>query len=273
MIVVSAATGEFGRLVVDRLLDRVPAADIAVAVRNPDRAADLAGRGVEVRRGDYDDPASMRQAFDGAEVLLFISSPTLDDRVAQHGRVVTAARDAGVGRIAYTSGLGADVVDQGLLGDHHATEQAILDSGVPYTFLRHPIYTEIFVNPSLREAVESGELRSSTRGRGTNTATRADLAEAAAVVLSSPGHAGAAYNFTGPLWTFEQLAAVLSDISGRTVVCREVDHDEGPMEWFGPVIRAGGFEVQTGDVEDLLGRRPSSQEDAVRAALGRASDG
>jgi NAD(P)H dehydrogenase (quinone) len=91
--------------VVDRLLDRVPAADISVAVRNPGRAADLAGCAVEVRRGDYDDPASMRQAFNGAGVMLFISSPTLDDRVAQHGRVVTTARDSGVGRTAYTSGL------------------------------------------------------------------------------------------------------------------------------------------------------------------------
>jgi NAD(P)H dehydrogenase (quinone) len=271
MIVVSAATGEFGRLVIGRLLDRVPAGEVAVAVRNPAKADHLAAQGVVVRYGDYDDPASLRAAFDGADRLLFISSPTLENRVPQHRGVITAARDARVGSIVYTSGLGADVVDEGLLGDHHATEQAILDSGVAYTFLRHPIYTEMFVDAGLHAAIEAGELTSSTRGRGMNTATRADLAEAAAVVLTGPDQAGNAYNFTGPLWTYPQLAAALSDISGRTVAYREVDHDEGPMEWFGPVIRSGGFEVQTGDLEHLLGRPASSLEDVVAAVLRPAS--
>lgn len=110
---------------------------------------DLAARGVEVRRGDYDEPASLRAAFDGADRLLFISSPPVEKRVAQHRNVVITARDAGVGSIAYTSGLGAAMVDEGILSEHHATEQASLDSGVPYTFLPHPIYTEVIIDPEL----------------------------------------------------------------------------------------------------------------------------
>jgi NAD(P)H dehydrogenase (quinone) len=114
------------------------------------------------RRGGGSAPvATLREAFDGADRLLFISSPAYENRIAQHRDVVAAARDAGVGDITYTSGLGAEVVEEGLLGDHYATEKAILDSGVPHTFLRHPIYTETFINPGLRAAIEAGELKNS----------------------------------------------------------------------------------------------------------------
>lgn len=112
MIVVSAATGAYGSLVVDHLLNRAPAAQIAVAVRNPDKAADFATRGIQVLFADYDDPASMRTAYQGADRLLFISSPgpATGSRTVQHRRVVDAAAHAGVGTVLYTSGVGADVI-------------------------------------------------------------------------------------------------------------------------------------------------------------------
>jgi len=269
MIVVSAATGEFGRLVVSRLLERLPASEIAVAVRNPARAQHLAERGVDVRLGDYDRPESLLTAFSGADRLLFISSSMSDDRVVQHRGVVEAARVAEVGGIVYTSGLGADFVDEGVLGEHHATEQAIVDSGLPCTLLRHPIYSDFFINSELSQAIEAGEIVSSTGGRGLNTATRADLAEAAANVLTGPEHLRRTYDFTGRLWTYPQLAAVLTDMVGRTVVYRDVDEDEGIVGilGLGPVIRSGAFERQTGDLEHVLGRPAASLEDAVATAL------
>lgn len=269
MIMVSAATGQLGRLVLDRLLDRVTVAEVAVAVRDPGKAADLAARGVQVRHGDYEDPATLRRAFDGADRLLFISSPDTESgtRAARHRGVVAAARDAGVEMIAYTSGLGADVVKEGVLGEHHATERAIRDSGIPYTILRHPIYSDFFINPGLHAAVEAGELTSSSGGRGFNTAFRADLAEAAAVVLTGSGHIGRAYDFTGPLWTYPELAAVLSNVSGRTIRYREVDGDEGIMAMIGPLVRSGGFELQTADLERVLDRPATSLNAAVAAAL------
>lgn len=267
MIVVTAATGEFGRLVVDSLVNRVPAGEVAVAVRNPGKAEDLAGRGVQIRFGEYDEPGSLREAFAGVDRLLFISSPDIGAREDQHRNVVTAARDAGVGLLVYTSGLGADVIDEGVLGEHHATELLIGDSGLPHTFLRHPIYSDFFIHPGLRAAVEAGELTSSTGGRGMNTAFRTDLADAAATVLTSGDHAGRGYNFTGPLWAYPQLAAVLGEISGRSVSYRELDADQGVMEMIGPVIRAGGFEVQTEDLQRILGRPATSLEDAVAAVL------
>jgi NAD(P)H dehydrogenase (quinone) len=269
MIIVSAATGEYGRLVVDQLLNRVQASEIGVAVRNPAAAADLAARGVDVRRGDYDDPESLRQAFRGADRLLFISSPTFDSsqRMPQHHNVLAAARDVGVGVLAYTGALGADVSDEGGLADHHATERAIVDSELAYTILRHPIYSDFFLNAGLRDAVERGEITSSTKGRGLNTATRADLAAAAAVVLTGDGHASRAYDFAGPLWTYPELAGLLSELSGRTVTYREVDADEGMMEMIGPAIRLGQFERQTDDLERILGRPPTSLRASVVAAM------
>ena len=270
MIVVSAATGEFGRLVVDQLLERVPSSQIAVAVRDVRKAADLADRGVQVRHGDYEDPDSLRRSFDGADRLLFISAPTESgDRMRQHHNVVDAARATGVGRLLYTSALGADVIDEGGLADHHATERAIRDSELPHTMLRHPIYSEFFLHPGLVQAIEAGELTSSAGGRGMNTALRADLAEAAAVLLTSSDQLSESYDFTGRRWTFAELAQVLSEISGRTIAYRELDEDEGIMTMIGPAVRAGVFEHQTDDLERVLGHPGTSLRAAVTAVLPR----
>jgi NAD(P)H dehydrogenase (quinone) len=272
MIIVSAATGQFGRIVVERLLERASADQITVAVRNPAKADDFAARGVQVRRADYDDHDSMVAAFQGADRLLFISSPVIDrSRVGQHRTIVAAARAAGVGMIAYTSGLGADLVDENVpvLGDHHVTDIEIQNSGLPYVLLRHPLYTELFINAYLRSAIETGELTSNTRGRGMNTASRADLAAAAANILTSAGDVASEYNFTGPLWTYPELAAALAAVSGRPVSYREVDNDEGAigMMGIGPVIQSGGFETQSPDLEAVLGRPAASLRDSVAAAL------
>ncbi|MFZ1410282.1 MAG: NAD(P)H-binding protein [Micropruina sp.] len=274
MIVVSAATGQFGRLAVEHLLQRTPASDVAVAVHNPAKADDLAASGVGVRRADYDEPESLAAAFQGADRLLFISSPVVDQarsRLVQHRNVIAAAREAGVGLIVYTSGLGADLVDEDvpILGDHHVTEDAIRASGLPSVMLRHPLYTELFINAYLRSAIEEGELTSNTRGRGLNTASRADLAEAAAIILTNADHRADAYNFTGLLWTYPELAGALSEVSGRPVAYREVDHDEGAIAYMGigAFVQAGGFEVQTPDLETVLGHPSASLHDAVAAAL------
>ena len=277
MIVVTGATGQFGRLVLERLLERVAPTGLAVAVRDPAKAGDLAARGVGVRQADYDQPESLAAAFKDVERLLFVSSPVVGQdrsRLGQHRNVVSAARDAGVGTIVYTSGLGADLVDDDvpILGDHHVTENEIRASGVSSVMLRHPLYTELFINSYLRSAVEAGEVTSNTRGRGMNTASRADLAEAAAVVLTSTEDLVDVYNLTGRLWTYPELASALGQVTGRPVAYREVEEDEGAIGFMGlaPLIRSGGFEVQTPDLEALLGHPATSLPEAVAAAL---SDG
>ena len=273
MFVVAAAAGQYGRIVMDRLLERAPVEQLAVAVRDPANADDLEARGVEVRHADYDDPESLAAAFRDTDRLLFISSPSIDQdrtRLVQHRNVVAAAQAAGVGMVAYTSGLGADMVDENvpILGDHHVTEKVIKESQLPSVMLRHPLYTELFINSYLQSAIESGELTSNTRGRGMNTANRGDLAEAAAVMLTSTDPLNA-YHFTGRLWTYPELAGVLADVSGRPVSYREVDEDEGAIGMMGiaPFVQSGAFELQTADLEAVLGHPAASLHEAVAAAL------
>lgn len=270
MIVVSAATGAFGRLVVDRLLDRCPAGGVTAAVRDPGRAADLAARGVTVRAGDYDAPETLRTAFEGADRLLLISSPEPDPsrRAAQHRTAVDAARDAGVGSIVYTSFLGAGTEAGGVTAAHHATERTLAASGPPHTLLRHPFCSEAFINQGLRDAVASGELADGTGGRGINTALRSDLAEAAARVLTEDGHLGRAYDFTGEPWTYDQLADTLGRLCGRPVVRRDrADRAPGAQGWLEEQVRAGALEQRTGDLRHVLGHPATTLDEAVAAVL------
>ncbi|MEU7696340.1 NAD(P)H-binding protein [Microbispora hainanensis] len=251
MIVISAASGALGRLVIESLRTRTT--EVVAAVRDLERAPE----GVPARRGDYDDPASLREAFDGAARLLLISSPELDTprRIRQHLNAVTAAKEAGVGAVVFTSFLGAGDGATGMTEAYHATEQALISSGLPYTFLRHPFYSDAFV-----PRVVDGEITGSTGGRGLNTAFRSDLAEAAANVLTGEGHLGRAYDFTGPLWTHPEVAEALG------VPYREVpDAGPGPMSWINAQIRAGLLEQQTDDLERVLGRPPVTVASHIRS--------
>jgi NAD(P)H dehydrogenase (quinone) len=270
MIVVTAASGALGRLVVDQLLTRCPAERVVAAVRDPGRAGDLAARGVRVRVGDYDAPATLRDAFEGADRLLLISSPELDParRAGQHRAAVDAARSAGVGSLVYTSFLGAGTRADGVTAAHHATERALAASGLPHTVLRHPFYSEAFLDEGLRAAVSSGRLPDGTGGRGLNTALRCDLAEAAARVLTEDGHLGRAYDLTGGLWTFGRLAEVLGRVSGRPVVTRaRRDRAPGARGWLEDQVRAGALEQQTDDLRNILGRPATTLDRAVTAIL------
>jgi NAD(P)H dehydrogenase (quinone) len=270
MIVVCAASGAFGRLVLDRLLAQGVAGQVVAAVRSPRSAVDLAARDIQVRRCDYDDAASLRTAFKGAQRLLLISSPELDSgrRITQHRNAVDAARDAGVGAVVYTSFLGADTHADGITEAHHATERAIRSSSLPYTLLRHPFYSEAFLNPGLRAAVTSGELIDGTGGRGLNTAFRSDLAEAAARVLTGDGHLGHAYDFTGELWTYPHLAQTLTRVCGTPVAYRErQDPAPGAQGWLEGQVRAGALERQSDDLRKVLGRRAITLEQAITTIL------
>ncbi|WP_067474444.1 NAD(P)H-binding protein [Actinomadura hibisca] len=252
MIVVSAASGALGRLAVAALSDR---AEVVAAVRDPARAPD----GVPVRRGDYDDPASLREAFAGADRLLLISSPELDPavRIRHHQNAITAAEQAGAGAVVYTSLLGAGTQAAGATEAHHVTEKALAASGLPHTILRHSYYGDAFV-----PQVTDGELTSSTGGRGLNTAFRSDLAQAAANVLTGEGHIGRAYDFTGPLWTYPAVAEALG------VPYREVpDAGPGAMAWLNAQVRAGSMEYQSPDLEKVLGRPAVSMLEHLRGRL------
>ncbi|GGF99044.1 SDR family oxidoreductase [Paenibacillus abyssi] len=228
-IMITGATGELGSLVVNHLLKKVAADQIVAVVRNVEKAAALADLGIEVRHGDYNDQESLTQAFAGASKLLFISSPDNDDtqRIVQHANVVKAARDAGVKHIAYTGFAFAEQSVIPLAHVHLATEQAIRTTKIPFTFLRNALYTEVFVNPGLGASIAHGAVVTNTGTGRINSATRNDLALAAAAVLAEDGHENKTYNLvSSQTWSYDELAQLISEISGKQVVHQAVSFEE-----------------------------------------------
>lgn len=286
-IVVTGATGHLGNLVIRHLLNKgVPAGDIAVSVRNPEKAAAFAALGIEVRHGDYDDAASLEKAFAGAAKLLLISSSSLDDtlRIRQHATAVEAAKKAGAGHIVYTGLAFAEKLQTGLENVHLATEHALRTTGIPFTVLRNGFYTDLFANDSLRAIVERGEIVTSA-GRGkVNSATRNDLALAAAAVLTGEGHENRVYELASPSpWTFDELAEAVSEVSGKPVKHRSVSAEEavqdmvragvpeGAAQFQAHVIYRAIAEGQLGyaseDLKNLIGSAITPIKETVRQAL------
>lgn len=224
MIVITGANGQLGRLVIAALLARnVAPQAIVAAVRSPEKAADLAAQGVQVRRGDYDDPASLDAAFAGAQKVLLISSSEVGRRVAQHRAAIDAAARAQVPLLAYTSLLHADVSVMALAEEHRATETLLKASGVPHVLLRNGWYNENHVH-GVPQALQFGVVLGSAGDGRIASAARADYAEAAAAVLTSPEpQAGRVYELAGDgAYTLAALAAEIARLSGQPVVYRDL---------------------------------------------------
>ena len=217
MIVISGASGQLGRLVIQSLLAKVPASQIVAAVRNPERASDLAALGVQIRKADYTDPASLDAAFQGAEKVLLISSSEVGLREAQHRNVIDAVKKAGVSLLAYTSLLHVDTSPLGLAGEHAATEAYLGQSGVPFVLLRNGWYTENYL-ASIPPALQHGAFIGSAGEGRIASAARADYAEAAAVALTTPDQSGKVYELAGDeSYTLAEFAAELSRQSGKQI--------------------------------------------------------
>lgn len=217
MIVITGATGQLGRLVIQSLLNKLPASQIVAAVRNPARAADLAALGVQVRKADYTDPALLEAAFQGAEKVLLISSSEIGQRAAQHRNVIDAAKKAGVSLVAYTSILHADRSPLGLAAEHAATEAYLRESGMPNVLLRNGWYTENYL-ASVPPALQHGAFIGSAGEGRISSAARVDYADAAAVALTASGQAGKVYELAGDdSYTLTEFAAELSRQSGKPV--------------------------------------------------------
>ncbi|WP_328522488.1 SDR family oxidoreductase [Kribbella sp. NBC_00359] len=279
-IVVTAATGHLGQLVIDELLERVPADQVVAVARNAAKAAPLAARGVEVRVADYNDPAALAKAFDAGDTVLLISGLEAN-RVAQHQAVIDAAKAAGVERIAYTSVLGGPEADFDLAADHITTEQAILDSGLPYTFLRNGWYHEVYTE-QIAVQLEHGVIGSAGDGR-IGSASRRDYAAAAAVVLTGAGHEKTAYELNGDTaWTLTEYAAELSKQSGKDVAYNNVPAEThvGVLTGAGlpeplarifvdvdNAIERGRLAGRGSDLTRLIGRPTTPLPDAIATAL------
>ncbi|MGZ9932700.1 SDR family oxidoreductase [Streptomyces sp. NC-S4] len=281
-IVVTAATGALGRLVVEELLERVPADRVAVVVRNEEKAADLAARGIEVRVADYDDPAALAVAFRPGDRVLLISGNEIGRRVAQHTAVIDAAKAAGVAQLAYTGILGGPEADFELAAEHTATEGAVLASGLPYTFLRNGWYHENYTR-ELPTALGHGAVVGSAGEGRVASAARADYAAAAAVVLTGEGHLNEIYELSGDTaWSLAEYAAEVSAQSGKEIAYAEVPAEEhlriltgaGVPEGFAAIIvdvdaaiARGRLAGTGGDLARLIGRPTTPVAAAIGAAL------
>lgn len=217
MIVVTGATGQLGHLVIASLLKKVPAREIVAAVRNVDKARDLAESGVQVRYADYNKPASWDEALQGADKVLLISSSEIGQRANQHRIVIEAAKRSGVKLLAYTSVLHADTSLLGLAGEHRDTEALLHASGVPFVLLRNGWYTENYT-AGVPAAVAHGGVYGCAGAGRISSAARADYAEAAATVLTSDNQAGRVYELAGDsAYTLAELAAEISRQSGKDI--------------------------------------------------------
>ncbi|WP_305786486.1 SDR family oxidoreductase [Symbioplanes lichenis] len=271
MFVITGATGQLGSRIVERLLARVPAEQVAVSVRDPEKAAGLAARGVRVRRGDFTDPGSLAHAFEGAEQVLVVSANlTGAEALAANSAAIDAAVAAGAERVVYTSHQGAARGSAfSPMHSHAASEAHLAATGRPWTSLRNGFYAET-IRWQLGRSLESGELRTPADGPVSWTA-HDDLAEAAAAVLTEPGRfEGPTPPLTAPQTVdMAGVAAMLGELTGRPirhVVIGDEEFTAGLLANGVPEFRAaialgmfqasrrGEFDVTAPDLEKLTGR-------------------
>ncbi|MET7681298.1 SDR family oxidoreductase [Streptomyces sp. NPDC005423] len=280
-IVVTGATGHLGRHVVEQLLEKVPAEQITAVVRTPEKAADLAARGVRTAVADYNAPETFDGLFAAGDKVLLISGNEFDKgRVGQHTVVIEAAKAAGVALLAYTSAPGT--LTAALADDHKATEEILLASGLPYALLRNGWYNENYTE-NLAPALEHGAVVQAAGDGRVASAARADYAAAAVAVLTGEGHENKTYELSGDTaWTFAEYAAALSEHSGK-----EIAYTSVPVEAYASILTGAGVPaplaailagvdasiekgelgVVTGDLSRLTGRATTPITESIVSAL------
>ncbi|MGD7025212.1 SDR family oxidoreductase [Rossellomorea vietnamensis] len=285
-LLVTGATGKLGSKVVESLLKTVPADRLAVSVRNPEKAESLRSRGVDVRHGDFDHPETLDTAFAGIDRLLIISADGDNDtRIRQHSNAVKAAERAGVKFIAYTSIANASESENLMAPPHVATEAAIKETGIPYSFLRNNWYLENETGSI--EGVLAGAPWVTSAGSGkTGWALQQDYAEAAAAILAGEGHENTVYELSGPLYTQEELVSALEDVLDRDVHVEQVtDEKYGEvMKGLGlpdfvvsivvgiqESIRNGSLAVESKDFEKVLGRPVTPLNEGLKQIVDAAN--
>lgn len=283
-IVITGASGQYGRLATQGLIERGLARDLILMTRTPAKLADMAALGCEVRYGDYDHPASMVSAMAGADKLLLISGTRVGARVAQHQAAIDAAEAAGVGHVVYTSFIGIDdpANPAEVRHDHIETERLIRASGLAFTFLRDAHYADAMILMAGPGVMASGQWISNAALGKEAMVWRDDCAACAVAVLTGAGHENRTYDITGPeLQDFAEVTALMAELTGVPLEYVAVDDEAqyaifdamgiprrpvddqyvGAIPWnsddmvtFGAAIRGGFLAICSDDVERLLGR-------------------
>ena len=280
-VAVTGASGQLGRKVADLLLERLDPSQVVLLTRTPEALASYSERGAAVRRADFDEPASLADAFSGADRALLISALDFGRRTGQHRAAIEAAKTAGVQQVIYTSIPEPEGNPAAAAPSHHATELAVRESGLAWTLLRNSLYSDFQV-PVVAQAIASGQLVTSAGDGRVAYVSRDDCAAAAAAVLVQDGHHGKAYDITGPEAIGPRdLAALAAELGDRPVEVVSVDDDalvagmiaNGVPEAVAPILlsfvvaaREGFLDKVSSAVEDLTGKPPTSLREVVLAA-------
>ncbi len=284
MIVLTGANGHFGNAAIDFLLQKgVQPTDIRALVRNENAANELQTRGIGTAIGDYDDRASLVRAFTGADKLLFVSGSDLGKRLAQHHNVIAAAQEAGVKHVVYTSFQRRNETESSPLWmvaeSHIATEKALKESGLAYTILRNNLYLDFLPGFIGENVLETGVIYVPAETGRVGAVLRAEMAEAAAAVLSTTGHENREYDFTNTeAVSYDEIAETISEASGKAISYHSPAADDyiqtltgfgvpaeviGIFSSFAIAQAQGELNATSDDLTRLLGRKPISVREFI----------
>jgi NAD(P)H dehydrogenase (quinone) len=282
-VAITGGSGQLARRAAELVLAQLAPDQLVVTTRTPKALVSLAERGVDVREADFAEPRTLRAAFAGCERLLLVSATDLAARTAQHQAAIAAAEAAGVRHIVYTSGLKPEPPNPAVVApSHHATERALMRSGLSWTVLRNSLYAD-YQLPEAERALQTGVLIHNRGGGAVAYVAREDCAAAAAAALLQDGSENSTYAITGSeAWTAEDLAALYAELGGRAVRVHalddeafiatlvgdaaEVDHLRYGAELvasFGRSIREGYMSGCTDHVTRLTGRSPRSLREVL----------
>lgn len=284
-ILITGATGQFGSATVEHLLKKIPASDLAVMVRSAQKGQNFKDKGIDIRIADYDDVSSMQTAFNGIDILLFVSANDLENRTVQQKRVMEAIKNSAIKYVVYTSFERKNETESSpiaFVADAHiVTEKLLKESGLDYTILRNNLYLDV-LPMFLGEKVLENKTIYFPAGQGKGAfAARADLAEATANILTSDGHKNKIYDFANTeKYDFVGIASTLSSLLDaevkyispeKEVFANELQKMKVPQPMidmsvgFAEAIKQGEFDSAGTDLEAILGHKPTSLKDFLKA--------